>query len=66
MHRDKVYRLDTFKVDELMLGNYDLETLQLIPVMFQTGYLTLQSQDKRGMYWLDYPNREVRNAMLIF
>lgn len=66
MHRDKVYRLDKFKVDELMLGNYDLETLQLIPVMFQTGYLTLQSKDKRGMYWLDYPNREVRNAMLIF
>lgn len=26
MHRDKVYRLDKFKVDELMLGNYDLET----------------------------------------
>ncbi len=66
MHRDKVYRLDKFKVDELMLGNYDLETLQLIPVMFQTGYLTLQSKDKRGMYWLDYPNREVRNSMLIF
>ncbi len=66
MHRDKVYRLDKFRVDELMLGNYDLETLQLIPVMFQTGYLTLQSKDKRGMYWLDYPNREVRNSMLIF
>ena len=66
MHRDKVYRLDKFKVDELMLGNYDLETLQLIPVMFQTGYLTLQSQDKHGMYWLDYPNREVRRSMLIF
>ena len=66
MHRDKMYRLDKFKVDELMLGNYDLETLQLIPVMFQTGYLTLQSKDKRGMYWLDYPNREVRNSMLIF
>lgn len=66
MRRDKVYRLDKFKVDELMLGNYDLETLQLIPVMFQTGYLTLQSKDKHGMYWLDYPNREVRNAMLIF
>jgi hypothetical protein len=66
MRRDKVYRLDKFKVDELTLGNYDLETLQLIPVMFQTGYLTLQSKDKRGIYWLDYPNREVRNAMLIF
>jgi len=66
MRRDKVYRLDKFKVDELMLGNYDLEKLQLIPVMFQTGYLTLQSKDKHGMYWLDYPNREVRRSMLIF
>ncbi|MDD5393249.1 MAG: AAA family ATPase [Thiothrix sp.] len=66
MRRDKVYRLDKFKIDDLGLGNYDLDRLQLIPVMFQTGYLTLQSQDKYGMYWLDYPNREVRRSMLMF
>ena len=66
MHRKKVYRLDKLRVDELALGNYDLEELELVPVMFQTGYLTLKDQDKRGMYWLDYPNREVRASMMIF
>lgn len=66
MHRKKVYRLDKLRVDGLALGNYDLEELELVPVMFQTGYLTLKDQDKRGMYWLDYPNREVRASMMIF
>ena len=66
MLRKKVYRLDKLRVDELALGNYDLEELELVPVMFQTGYLTLKDQDKRGMYWLDYPNREVRASMMMF
>lgn len=66
MRRKKVYRLDKLRVDELALGNYDLEELELVPVMFQTGYLTLKDQDKRGMYWLDYPNREVRASMMMF
>lgn len=66
MRRDKVYRLNNVRVDELSLGNYDLERLEIMPVLFQTGYLTLKNQDKRGMYQLDYPNHEVRSALNLF
>ena len=66
MRRDKVYRLNNAHVDELSLGNYSLEYLEIIPVLFQTGYLTLKSQDARGMYTLDYPNYEVQSALTLF
>lgn len=66
MRRDKVYRLNNVRVDALSLGNYDLERLEIMPVLFQTGYLTLKNQDKRGMYQLDYPNHEVRSALNLF
>lgn len=66
MYQKQLYRLESLWVDELSLGNFDLAELQVIPVMFQTGYLTLKSRDTRGMYWLDYPNYEVKRAMLTY
>ncbi len=66
MHRDKVYRLDDLAVEESALGNYDLERLELMPVLFQTGYLTLKHHDEYGFYQLDYPNREVRASMSMY
>lgn len=66
MRRDKVYRLDDLEVTEAALGNYDLERLQITPVMFQTGYLTLKYRDEYGLYKLDYPNHEVQAAMSMY
>lgn len=66
MHRDNVYRLDDLEVEESALGNYNLERLELIPVLFQTGYLTLKNHDEYGFYQLDYPNREVRASMSMY
>ncbi|OQX11072.1 MAG: hypothetical protein BWK73_18660 [Thiothrix lacustris] len=65
MRRDGVYQVNEMEVDELALGNYDIERLQLAPVLFQTGYLTLKSRDEYGLYHLDYPNREVQASMSI-
>ncbi|MBU1723044.1 MAG: AAA family ATPase [Gammaproteobacteria bacterium] len=65
MRRNGVYRVDDMEVDELALGNYDLERLQLTPVLFQTGYLTLKSRDKYGLLQLGYPNHEVQASMLM-
>jgi hypothetical protein len=45
---------------------YDIEKLQVIPVLFQTGYLTLQAKLEYGLYRLGYPNREVRASMLAY
>ncbi len=33
-------------------------------LLFQTGYLTIQSKDEDGLVSLDYPNKEVRDSML--
>ncbi len=66
MRRNKIYRLDNLEVTEATLGNYDLERLQLTPVMFQTGYLTLKQRDEYGLYSLDYPNQEVRASMSLY
>ena len=66
MRRDGVYQVSEMEVDELALGNYDIERLQLAPVLFQTGYLTLKSRDEYGLYHLDYPNREVQASMSMY
>lgn len=46
------------------LGAYGIEKLDLVPLMFQTGYLTLTKQNKDDSYELDYPNLEVRRSFL--
>jgi hypothetical protein len=51
----------------LSLEKYDLDNLDLVPLMFQTGYLTVKEKDiKNGDMLLDYPNREVRDGMYQF
>ncbi len=51
----------------LALEKYDLDNLDLVPLMFQTGYLTVREIDiSNGDMLLDYPNREVRDGMYQF
>jgi hypothetical protein len=48
-------------IDSSMLDKYDIENLALIPLLFQTGYLTIKKLDSMtGEMVLDYPNKEVR------
>ena len=45
------------------IDTYDIEQLQLIPLMLQTGFLTLKGYDEDlSTYQLGYPNFEVRQA----
>ncbi len=59
---------DLPKMEGLMLraksfSAYDVDKLQLPPLLFQTGYLTIRNyQPDRDTYTLGYPNREVRNG----
>jgi hypothetical protein len=42
---------------KLIPEKYDLDNLDLIPLMFQTGYLTVKEKNIRnGDMLLDYPN----------
>jgi len=49
-----------------MLGSFDVETIDVEPLLFQTGYLTIASvQQVSGIrrFGLTYPNQEVKQAL---
>ena len=58
--------VDNVELDEIGFSTYNIEKLQVLPILFQTGYLTLQAKLEFGLYRLGYPNREVRGAMLAY
>jgi hypothetical protein len=48
------------------LSSFDLRNLQPIPILFQTGYLTIKKYVPEDLiYTLDYPNQEVRHSLLV-
>jgi hypothetical protein len=47
-----------------MVDSYDIENINIRTLLFQTGYLTIKSIDyEYGTFDLDYPNREVEEAL---
>jgi len=62
-------RIDFTKLNNMQVGyedfdSFDIESLALEPLLYQTGYLTITDYDENQMrcFTLDYPNLEVRNA----
>jgi hypothetical protein len=59
------YDFESIKIPEIQLSAYDIEHLQIIPLMFQTGYLTIKNYiEDDSIYELGYPNEEVRQSYL--
>ena len=57
--------LKDFAVAQDDFSSYEIEKLQVLPLLFQTGYLTIvKAEERRGTlrYQLDFPNREVRES----
>lgn len=57
------------EVPELTFNTYEIESLDLIPLLFQTGYLTIKGlgRDRFGeIYTLSYPNMVVAQRLLTF
>jgi hypothetical protein len=53
------------EVTEAELGPFELEDIPVIPLLYQTGYLTIADSFKKGntdMYRLRHPNAEVRES----
>jgi hypothetical protein len=51
------------EVDESAFSTYDIDNLDPMALLFQTGYLTIRDYDREsGRYRLHYPNREVAAA----
>ena len=53
------------EVTDTELGPFELDDIPLVPLLYQTGYLTIIDSFKKGntsMYRLGYPNAEVRES----
>lgn len=58
--------LDGLRLSEELLGRFDVDQIEPETLLFQTGYLTVQSVfEEFGLrrYRLGYPNREVRTSL---
>ena len=66
LKQDGVFDLHAIGQSTLDFDSFDLEDIRLFGLLYQTGYLTIQSRDEFGQYTLDYPNREVKNSMLAY
>ncbi len=54
---------EKLKADEYMFSTYEISDLSTLPLMFQSGYLTIRDYDKRlRLYELGYPNKEVKES----
>jgi len=55
------------KIDQDSLGNFEINNIPLIPLLFQTGYLTISNYDKEtGNFALNFPNFEVELSFTKF
>lgn len=61
--RYSAFDIENKTVSISLLDKYDLNNMTLLPLLFQTGYLTIKSYDRhRNTIVLDYPNREVADS----
>ncbi|GHU72219.1 ATPase AAA [Spirochaetia bacterium] len=55
--------LNNMRVGSYEFGKYDAASMKAVPLLYQSGYLTVVDYDKEfDEYELDYPNEEVRSA----
>jgi len=55
--------IETLDLNELNFSAYDLDSLRIEPLLFQTGYVTIKGV-KDNFYRLGYPNQEVKVSFL--
>lgn len=59
------YDFDKVSSSENTLGNFDPANMLSVPLLFQTGYLTIKGYNQTTRnYQLGYPNLEVKNSLL--
>ena len=53
------------KAKEDQFKNYDPDSKNMLPVIYQSGYLTIKGFEKTSrMYTLDFPNREIEEGFI--
>ncbi|MDE6215054.1 AAA family ATPase, partial [Bacteroides sp.] len=66
-HEYDLERMTYEETDTQVLNSIDSESTNPIPVIYQSGYLTIKSYDERfDIYRLGFPNREVEEGFVRF
>ena len=66
-HHYDLERMAHEETDIQVLNSIDSESTNPIPVIYQSGYLTIKGYDEEfGMYRLGFPNREVEEGFINF
>ena len=66
-HHYDLERMAHEETDAQVLNSIDSESTNPIPVIYQSGYLTIKGYDEEfGMYRLGFPNREVEEGFIRF
>ena len=66
-HHYDLERMAREETDSQVLNSIDSESTNPIPVIYQSGYLTIKGYDEEfGMYRLGFPNREVEEGFVRF
>lgn len=59
--------LSDLRLRELAFSTYELESLSVVPLLFQTGYLSIKGYEPATQrFTLSYPNAEVEDAFLTY
>lgn len=65
--KSSIEDLEGIEIDRMMLESIDTTSTNPIPVIYQSGYLTIKDYDRRfNTYVLGYPNREVEEGFMNF
>ncbi|MGB0524262.1 MAG: AAA family ATPase [Flammeovirgaceae bacterium] len=64
LNKNRTYQLEQIQVGQAAFSSFDIERIDPNALLFQTGYITIQSVDEYGIYTLGYPNKEVRDSLL--
>ncbi|MCP5053576.1 MAG: ATP-binding protein, partial [bacterium] len=62
-----IMEVEQIKVSNAIFDSYDIDNLEIVPLLFQTGYLTVKEvtySDVKPFYTLSYPNLEVKESFL--
>lgn len=66
--RKNIGDFEMLKVGSYIFESFDIESIEVASLLFQTGYLTVKEKKvthfPRADFWLSYPNREVRESFI--
>jgi hypothetical protein len=66
MKQQNSIKVSALEVDNTIFSSYSIKKIETIPLLFQTGYLTIKSRKENDVYVVDYPNLEVWDSMMRF